>query len=105
MALTITDANFAETVLASEKLSVIDFWATWCGPCKLIAPIIDELSNELKDTTLIGKLDVDNNPEASINYGVRSIPTILFVKGGKEVGRHVGTISKDALKAKIAELA
>lgn len=101
MALQITDSNYGELVEASGKLSVIDFWATWCGPCIMIAPIVEELANEYGDRAVIGKMDVDGNSEIPFKFGIRNIPTIVFIKNGKEVDRHVGVASKAALQAKI----
>ena len=101
MAKTLTDGNFQETVLESEGVAIVDFWAEWCGPCRMIAPIIEELSNEYGDRVVIGKLDVDSNPEVSMKYGIRSIPTILVLKNGEVVDKHVGVTTKQALAAKI----
>ena len=85
MAFEFTDSNFQETALADDKLAVVDFWAEWCGPCRMVTPIIEELSQDYKDQALIGKVNVDDNPEVSMKYGVRSIPTILFIKNGEIV--------------------
>jgi thioredoxin 1 len=104
MALEITDGNFQELVLNSDKLTVLDFWAPWCGPCKAIGPIIEELSKEYDGKANIGKVDVDNNQEVTLKYNVRNIPTIVFVKGGTEVYRQVGASGKAVLQAKINEL-
>lgn len=101
MALEFTDANFQESVLDSEKLSVIDFWAEWCGPCRMITPIIEEVSKEYDGKVNVGKLNVDHNGDTSMKYGVRSIPTILWIKGGEIVDKHVGTISKAKMVEKI----
>jgi thioredoxin 1 len=101
MALQITDTNFKEVVLDSDKLSVIDFWAEWCGPCKMIAPIVDELANEYAGKANIGKVDVDTNQEVSFKFNVRSIPTLVFFKNGKEVDRLVGAAPKATIQAKI----
>lgn len=101
MALQLTDANFQSTVLDSDKLSMIDFWAVWCGPCRAVAPVVEQLAHEYKDTVVIGKVDVDNNPEVATQYGIRSIPTILFIKGGKVVDKQVGAVPKNVLEAKI----
>ena len=90
MAFEITDANFQQEVMDKKGVTVIDFWAEWCGPCRMIAPIIEKLSAEYHDKALIGKVDVDNNPEVAFKYGIRSIPTILILKDGEEVKRHVG---------------
>ncbi len=105
MALTFTDANFKETVIDNNGVSVVDFWATWCGPCRMIAPIIEELAHDYGDKVAIGKLDVDTNPEVSTHFGVRSIPTILILKGGEVVHKHVGVITKQKLMEKIEEFA
>lgn len=83
---------------------VIDFWATWCGPCRMVGPIIDELSTEYEGKVIIGKVDVDENPDLAQEYGVRNIPTILFIKGGQVVNKLVGAQRKDALKQEIDAL-
>lgn len=106
MAFEFTDSNFQNTVLDKEGVTVIDFWAEWCGPCRMIAPIIEELSHEYKDKINIGKLDVDSNPEVSFKYGIRSIPTVLILKNGQVVDKQVGATSKSVLVQKIeAQLA
>ncbi|HET9055330.1 MAG TPA: thioredoxin [Chitinophagaceae bacterium] len=101
MALEFTDSNFQTEVLSSEKLSVIDFWAEWCGPCRAIGPVIEELSKEYNGKVNIGKVNVDQNPQLSINYGITSIPAILFVKGGKVVDKLVGAQPKANFVKKI----
>ena len=101
MAFEFTDANFKETALDTEGVAVIDFWAEWCGPCRMIAPIIEELSSEYDGKALIGKVNVDDNPEVAMKYGIRSIPTILILKDGEVVEQHVGTTSKKQLADKI----
>lgn len=98
MAFVFTDDNFQENALAETGVAVVDFWAEWCGPCKLVGPIIDELSHEYEGKAKIGKLDVDNNPQVSMQFGIRSIPTLLFIKDGKVVDKHVGTATKATLK-------
>ena len=104
MALEFTDANFKTAVLDSDKLSVIDFWAEWCGPCRAIGPVIEELAKEYDGKVNIGKVNVDNNPEISTNYGITSIPAILFVKGGKVVDKLVGAQPKGNFVKKIEAL-
>jgi len=104
MALEITDANFEELVKSSDKPVLIDFWAVWCGPCKMIAPVIDELSTEYEGKAIIGKLDVDNNPKVASSLGIRSIPTLLFFKNGEMVDRQVGVVPKNVLSDKLNQL-
>lgn len=101
MALEITDTNFQGTVIENEGVSVIDFWAPWCGPCKMIGPIIEDLASEFEGKAIIGKINVDDNPEVSMKYNVRSIPTILILKNGEVVEKHVGVTTKANLEAKI----
>lgn len=101
MALEFTDSNFEDKVLNSGQVTVVDFWAQWCGPCRAIAPIIEELADEYAGTALVGKVDVDANQELSMQYNIRSIPTILILKNGQVVEKHVGAITKPALQAKI----
>jgi thioredoxin 1 len=101
MALEFTDANFQETVVASDKLSVIDFWAEWCGPCRAIGPVIEELSKEYNGKVNVGKVNVDINPNISMEYGITSIPAILFIKGGQVVDKQIGAVPKSVLEKKI----
>lgn len=101
MALEFTDANFQSTVLDSDKLTVVDFWAEWCGPCRAIGPVVEELSKEYNGRVNIGKVNVDQNPTLSVNYGITSIPAILFVKGGKVVDKQIGAVPKSVLDKKI----
>ena len=95
--LEITDSNF-NNVISKNKTVLVDFWAEWCGPCRMIGPIIEELANEYEGKAIIGKLDVDSNQESSVKYGVRSIPTILTFKDGEIVDRQVGVVPKEILK-------
>jgi thioredoxin 1 len=104
MALELTDANFQKTVLDSDKLTVVDFWAEWCGPCRAIGPVIEELSKEYEGKAKIGKLNADNNPNVSTNFGITSIPAILFIKGGKIVDKQIGAVPKSVLDKKIQSL-
>jgi len=101
MAFEFTDANFQETALDNGGVAVVDFWAEWCGPCRMITPIIEELATEYDGKAVIGKVNVDHNPEVSMKYGIRSIPTILIIKNGEVVDKQVGATNKDALAAKI----
>ena len=101
MALEFNDANFQTEVLESDKLTVIDFWAEWCGPCRAIGPVIEELAREYEGKVKIGKVNVDNNPNVSVNYGITSIPAILFIKDGKIVDKQIGAVPKSVLDKKI----
>ena len=103
MAFTVTKENL-ETLLAGDKPVVIDFWAEWCGPCRMIGPVIDELAGEYNGRVVICKCDVDENDTVAVKYGVRNIPTVLFIKGGEVVDRQVGAASRDALEAKVKAL-
>ncbi|MEI8110960.1 MAG: thioredoxin [Chitinophagia bacterium] len=101
MALELTDSNFQSTVLESDKLTVVDFWAEWCGPCRAIGPVIEELAVQYKDQVNVGKVNVDVNPGLSVNYGITSIPAILFIKGGQIVDKQIGAVPKSVLEKKI----
>ncbi len=104
MATEFTDVNFQEKVLDSDKLTVVDFWAEWCGPCRAIGPVIEELSKEYEGKVNIGKVNVDHNPQTSVNYGITSIPAILFLKGGQVVDKLVGAQPKANFVKKIEAL-
>ena len=101
MALEITDANFEELVLKSDKPVLVDFWAEWCGPCRMIGPVIEEMAKEYEGKALIGKVNVDENPGVSAKFGVRNIPTILFIKNGLVLDKSVGAVPKAQLTTKL----
>ena len=103
MALNIKDDNF-EAIVAEGKPVVLDFWATWCGPCKMVAPFVEELAEEYQGRVNIGKCDVDENSELPAQFGIRNIPTILFMKNGEIVDKQVGATTKAALKEKVESL-
>lgn len=102
MALEITDSNFEEVVLNSDKPVMVDFWAAWCGPCRMVGPIVEELSNEYDGQAVIGKVDVDANPGISAKYGIRNIPTVLFIKNGEVIDKQVGAAPKAAYEQKLS---
>ncbi len=102
MALEITDSNFEEVVLKSDKPVLIDFWAEWCGPCRMVGPVVEELAGEYEGKAVIGKLNVDHNPETAVKYGIRSIPALLYFKNGEVVDRQVGAVPKNILEGKLA---
>ncbi|MCX6295548.1 MAG: thioredoxin [Bacteroidetes bacterium] len=104
MAIEITDANFDELVAKSTKPVLLDFWAEWCGPCRMVGPVVEELSKDYGDTAVIGKVNVDNNANISAMFGIRNIPTILFFNGGEVVDKQVGAVSKSVLDAKLKAL-
>ncbi len=104
MAYEFTDANFEESAMKAEKPVVVDFWAEWCGPCRLVGPVVEELSSEYADQAVVGKLNVDENPGVAMKFGIRNIPTILFLKGGEVVDRQVGAVPKAQLEAKLKAL-
>jgi thioredoxin 1 len=103
MALELTDANFAELVEKSDKPVLVDFWAEWCGPCRMVGPIVEELSKDFEGKAVVGKVNVDNNPEISMKYGIRNIPTLLVFKGGEIVDKQVGAVPKSVLAEKITK--
>jgi len=103
MALELTDANFDSLVLHSDKPVIVDFWAVWCGPCRIIGPIVEEIGEEYSEKVLVGKLDVDHNPAIARRYGIRNIPTLLFFKDGEVVDKQVGSVPKQLLVNKLEQ--
>ena len=104
MALEITDATFEETVLNSDKPVLVDFWAAWCGPCRMVGPSVEALAEEFDGKAVVGKVDVDTNPDTAAEFGIRNIPTILFFKDGKVADKVVGVVPKDQLSNKLEAL-
>ena len=104
MALELTDSNFDEIVLKSEKPVIVDFWAEWCGPCRMVGPIVSEVGEDYKDSAIVGKLDVDSNPDITMRYGIRNIPTILFFKDGAVADKQVGAVPKSVIVGKLEAL-
>lgn len=101
---TLTDGNFQDEVLNSDKPVLVDFWATWCGPCRMIAPAIEQLASEFEGRAVVAKMDVDHNPQVPMQFGVRSIPTLLFFKDGRVVDQLVGAVPKKQLANKLDNL-
>lgn len=99
--MTFTDDSFENDVLNAETPVLVDFWAEWCGPCRMVGPVVDELAGEYEGKAKIGKVDVDNNPEISTKYGIRSIPSLLIFKGGEVVDQIVGAVPKSQLKKQL----
>ncbi len=104
MALEITDSNFQQLVMESDQPVMLDFWAPWCGPCRMIAPFVEEMAAEYEGKAVIGKVNVDNSPEISGTFGIRNIPTVLFIKNGKIADKQVGACPKQALATKLNAL-
>jgi len=104
MTIDVTDATFEEVVLKSDKPVIVDFWAEWCGPCRMVGPLVKEIGTDFEGRAVITKLDVDNNPEVSAKFGIRNIPTILFFKNGEIVDKQVCAVPKNVLVTKLEAL-
>jgi thioredoxin 1 len=104
MALEVNDTNFDDVVLKSEKPVMVDFWAEWCGPCRMIAPFVEEISKEYEGKAIVVKCDVDNSPNVSVKFGIRNIPTVLFFKDGKVADKQVGAVPKANFVNKLTAL-
>ena len=104
MALELTDQNFDELVLKSDKPVIVDFWAEWCGPCRMVGPIVEEIGQDYEGKAVVGKLDVDSNPTITQRFGIRNIPTVLFFKNGEIADKQVGAVPKNNLVSKLEAL-
>ncbi len=104
MAIAITDANFDEIVLKSDKPVLLDFWAEWCGPCRMVGPFVEQIAEEFEGKAVVGKVDVDSNPGVASRFGIRNIPTILFFKNGEVADKQVGAVPKATLVSKLEAL-
>ena len=102
MALEITDQSFQEMVLNSDKPVLVDFWAVWCGPCRTLGPIVEEIATDFEGKAVVGKVDVDNNQQVSVDYGIRNIPTVLIFKNGEVVDKIVGVAPKEVIAEKLS---
>ncbi len=104
MAITLTDANFEELVIKSDKPVLVDFWAEWCGPCRMVGPIVEEIGQEYEGKAVVGKVDVDENPGITGRFGIRNIPTLLFFKNGEVANKQIGAVPKSVLTGMLNEL-
>lgn len=103
-AVEVTDANFESTIMNSDKPALVDFWAVWCGPCRVVGPIVEEIADEYDGRAVVGKLDVDSNRETAVKFGIQAIPTLLLVKDGQIADRIVGAVDKNSIKSKLDAL-
>jgi thioredoxin 1 len=103
-AVEVTDANFETTILKADKPALVDFWAVWCGPCRIVGPIVEEIADEYDGRAVVGKLDVDSNRETAVKFGIQAIPTLLLVKDGQIADRIVGAVDKNSIKSKLDAL-
>ncbi len=101
MAIEITDSNFDEVVTKSDKPVLVDFWAEWCGPCRMVGPVVEELAKEYAGRAVIGKVNVDENPDISVKFGIRNIPALLYFKNGEIVDKQIGAVPKSVLAEKL----
>ena len=103
MAKEFNDSNFQNEVLSSDKLTVVDFWAEWCGPCRMVGPVVEEIAKEYSGKAVVGKVNVDHNPGVSMKFGIRNIPALLFFKNGEIVDKQIGAVPKSVLADKLSK--
>ena len=102
--LEVTDGNFQDVIMGADKPALVDFWAVWCGPCRIVGPIVEEIADEYDGRAVVGKLDVDSNRETAVKFGIQAIPTLLLVKDGQVADRIVGAVDKNSIKSKLDAL-